>query len=198
MKVSSFNPTPLRANRSGFTMVELLMALGASALLLGAVVIIVSYTAMTFSMMGNYVDLDRKSLNAVDMLSRELRNSSSLVAFSTNNPQYLIFTNSTAGTATTLTYNSTAKTLVVARTGQTTRTNLTGCTEWSFSLYSRVPNINSGNITFYPCTNSSGAIDPAMCKLVNLSWTCVRTVLGTKLNTESIITAQIVLRNKVY
>ncbi len=49
---------------------------------------------------------------------------------------------------------------------------------------------------FYPATNSSGVYDPSICKLINMSWKCSRTILGSKMNTESVQTAQVVLRNK--
>jgi hypothetical protein len=49
---------------------------------------------------------------------------------------------------------------------------------------------------FFPATNSAGAYDLSVCKLINMTWKCSRTVLGSKLNTESVQTAQVVLRNK--
>jgi len=40
-------------------------------------------------------------------------------------------------------------------------------------------------------------VDINACKLINMTWKCSRTIFGSKRNTESIQTAQIVLRNKV-
>jgi hypothetical protein len=78
-----------------------------------------------------------------------------------------------------------------------TRSLLTNCDLFSFSLYDRVPNITSTNVSFYGSTNSSGQVDSSVCKVINFTWKCSRSLLGTKCNTESVQTAQIVLRNKV-
>ena len=49
---------------------------------------------------------------------------------------------------------------------------------------------------FFPATNTAGAYDLSTCKLINMTRKCSRTILGSKLNTESVQTAQVVLRNK--
>lgn len=156
-----------------------------------------NYSGTSFAAMGNYVDLDRNSRNAVDLLSREIRNSSGLVAFSTNSPQFLTFTNATTGKKFTVKYDSGNRTLTFAKTGQVTYSLLTQCDEWNFSLYSKAPNISTTNITFYGATNTAGALDPSLCKLINMTWKCSRTIFGSKRNTETIQTAELVLRNKV-
>jgi hypothetical protein len=84
-----------------------------------------------------------------------------------------------------------ASTLSLEKTGLAPMVVLTGCDRWKVWLYNRAPNINSTNLSFNPATSL------ANCKLVNMSWKCSRTILGSKINTESVQTAQIVLRNKV-
>lgn len=191
MKPSYLHRSLSKTSCPGFSLIEMMVAVAASVVLITAVVLLTIFTSRTFYMTGNYVDMDSKSRNAIDIMSREIRNSSALLAYGTSNPAYLLFTNATAGTATTITYDSTARTLSMAKTGQATRIYLTGCDQWNFSLYNRVPNITSANVSFYSATNL------AQVKLVNLSWTCSRKVMGSKLNTETVLTAQIVLRNKV-
>jgi prepilin-type N-terminal cleavage/methylation domain-containing protein len=181
----------------GFTLVEMMVAVAVTSLLFAALVVLGMFTTKSFSIMGNYVDLDAQSLNAADVLGRQVRNASALVAFSTNNPLSLTLTNATAGQTITITYSTNNSTLTLAQTGQTTQTLLTRCYSWNFSLYDRYPNITATNITFYPATNSTGQLDPTVCKVINLSWKCSRTILGTTFNTESVQTAQIVLRNQV-
>ena len=70
---------------------------------------------------------------------------------------------------------------------QPTRTNLAGCDQWTFSMFQRTP---TNNWTFYP------ASDKSLCKLIQMSWKCSRTILGKKINTEEVMTAEVVLRNK--
>lgn len=180
-----------RPVRPGYTLVEMMVAILAAALLIAAVVALTIFSSKAFIMIGNYTDMDSASRNAIDVISREIRDASDLLAYSTNNPSYLLFTNATAGTATKIIYDADARTLTMQKTGEPTRTYLTQCDKWSFSLYNRVPIISPTNITFYSTS------DLKQVKLINMSWTCSRTVLGSKLNTEIVITAQVVLRNKV-
>lgn len=148
--------------------------------------------------MGNYISLDRKSRNTLDVLSREIRNATGVVAFNTNLPaRWLTLTNASQATVVTLTYDSNARTLVMTKTGQAAQTYLTECERWDFALFSRAPLLSTNNITFYSATNTTGVMDVTLCKLISMSWKCSRTVLGSKFNTESVQTAQIVMRNKV-
>ena len=192
-----------RTRIAGFTLVELLTAVIGATFLAGSVVSLSIFTERSFYMMGNYEDLDAQSRNTVDVIGREIRNSSRLLAFGTNSPMFLLLTNATAGTSDKIIYDSSADTLKMTTTyystptPQMTRSLLTNCDLFSFSLYDRVPNITSTNVSFYGSTNSSGLVDSSVCKVINFTWKCSRSLLGTKCNTESVQTAQIVLRNKV-
>ncbi len=179
---------------SGFTLTEVLVATALGVVLLGGLMILYVNALRSFAAMGNYQNLDAKSCSALDILSREIRNSTMLVSYVTN--QSLTFSNASArnglGQVNVVTYDATARTLVLKRTAQADVTNLTECDSWSFLLYNRAPDTNcfTTNIVFYTATQA------ADCKLVQMSWKCSRMVLGSKLNTESVQTAQIVLRNK--
>jgi hypothetical protein len=192
-----------RSRAAGFTLVEMLTAVIGATFLAGSVVSLSIFTERSFYMMGNYEDLDAQSRNTVDIIGREIRNSSRLLAFGTNSPMYLLLTNSTAGTSDRITYDSNADTLVMTTTYYAsptpaiTRSLLTNCDLFSFSLYDRVPNITSTNVSFYGSTNSLGQVDSSVCKVINFAWKCSRSLTGTKCNTESVQTAQIVLRNKI-
>lgn len=180
---------------AAFTLAEMMVAVATGSLLTAAVVALGLYTARSFNMIGNYVDLDAQSRYAADVLGREIRDASALQAFSTNNPSFLRLFNATTGQTITITYDTNSATLMFAKSGQPTQTLLTHCNSWTFSLYNRYPNTNS--ITFYGATNSAGNLDVKVCKVINMSWKCSRTVLGSPFNTESVQTAQIVLRNKI-
>jgi hypothetical protein len=136
--------------------------------------------------------LDFHSRNALDVIGREVRNSTAVVDCGTNLAvNYLTLTNTDSATYVKITWVTNSGTLTLDKTGQGTQTLLTGCDRWSVWLYNRAPTLTSTNISFSLATNL------ASCKLVNMSWKCSRTILGSKLNTESVQTAQIVLRNKV-
>ncbi len=188
------NHSKCRRRAAGFTMVEMMVAIGLTAVLLSSLMGLYVSGLLSFAAMGNYQNLEVKSYYALDTLSREIRNSNLVIGYVTN--QSLTLSNSYArngaGQINIITYDSTAQIVTLQRTGQPTMTNLTGCDAWSFALYTRAPDTNSfsTNIVFTVATNASA------CKLIQLSWKCSRTILGSKLNTESVQTAQIVLRNK--
>jgi len=64
---------------------------------------------------------------------------------------------------------------------------LTGCDNLEFHIYQRAP--NPGTNSFNPTT------DTAQCKLIEMKWRCSRLLLGQKANTETVQTAQVVIRN---
>lgn len=179
-----------RAATGGFTIIEMLTSVAIGALLLVVVAFLFINGSMSFMAVANYQNLDAKSTTALDTISKEIRNATALVAYT--NGTSLVLTNASAGTRTILKYDATAETLVMTKTGQAAQTNLTGCELWTFSIYNKVPNPSSTNITFYAATNA------AQCKLISMTWKCYRAVLGSKLNTESVQTAQVVLRNHIY
>ena len=182
---------------SGFTLVEMMVALGVGVVVIGVISCVTIFTAQNFLATTNYVDMDNQSRNALDNISRNVRNSSALLGFSTNNPQYLLLTNALAGTSSTITYDANAGTLTLAKSGEAKRTLLAHCDFFTFQLYNRFP--DSGNLSFYRSTNAvNGQLDAQFCKVINLTWRCYRTIRGSKLNTEIVQTAQVVLRNQVY
>jgi Tfp pilus assembly protein PilW len=186
------HPSRRRRLARAMTLIELMVASGLGSIVMAVVASLTIYGAHTFSAMSNYVDLDLHSRNALDVIGRELREATAVSASQTNPPVLSVtLTNTDAATGIKLTWDSTARTLVLAKSGQPDQTCLTECDNWTFSLFNRAPNISSTNITF------NTAADLASCKLINMSWKCSRTILGAKLNTESVQTAQIVLRNKI-
>ena len=188
------NHSKCRRRAAGFTMVEMMVAIGLTAVLLSSLMGLYVSGLLSFAAMGNYQNLEVKSYYALDTLSREIRNSNLVIGYVTN--QSLTLSNSYArngaGQINIITYDPTAQIVTLQRTGQATITNLTECDSWGFNLYTRAPDTNSfsTNIVFTVATNASA------CKLIQLSWKCSRTILGSKLNTESVQTSQIVLRNK--
>ncbi|HWX19836.1 MAG TPA: hypothetical protein VN578_08010 [Candidatus Binatia bacterium] len=178
---------------SGFTILEAVVALGLGTMVLGVVAILTVYGLFSFAAMGNYTDLDSQSRNTLDVLNRELRQATAVIDMQTNLPvRSLTLTNTDVGQNIKLTWDSRAQTLVMAVTGQPTRTYLTKCSDWNFALFNRAPTVSSTNITF----NTAGNLGDA--KLINMSWKCSRPVLvGQRVNTESVQTAQVVLRNDV-
>jgi prepilin-type N-terminal cleavage/methylation domain-containing protein len=183
-----------RCSCRAFTLVETSIAVAVGSIVLAAVSSLTMYAAKTSAAMVNYSDLDGKSRYALDIISREIRQASGVLGFQTNTSFTL--TNANQGAAITVAYNPSARTVVMSKTGQADLTALTECDTWAFSLYQRTPYITPTNVLYYPATNGTGVLDVNLCKLINLSWKCSRTIFAQKVNTESVQAAQIVLRSK--
>ena len=184
---SIFKQSGLRHAR-GMTLVEVTVALSLSTLVLGGVMTLFTFSLKSFSGMGNYTGLTSQSRRSLDLMSREIRQATQILSY-TNTATFksLQLTNAFKGTTSVFSWDSASGNLLYTA-GQSTSTNLTGCDSWDFSFYQRNP---SNNWRFIATT------DLGLCKLINMTWKCSRTVLGAKLNTEDLVSAQIVLRNKL-
>jgi len=177
---------------AAFTLIELMVGLGLGSIVMTMMASLTVYSSRAFYSMSNYVDLDVHSRNAVDVIGRELREATAVIDWKTNSGnRFLTLTNVTTANSATITWHKDAGTLVLSKRGQPDQTLLTGCDKWAMALYTRAPNLNSNGLSF----NTANTLDD--CKLVNMSWKCSRSILGSKINTETVQTAQIVLRNKV-
>jgi hypothetical protein len=172
-----------RAKCSGMTLVELVVAAGLSTLVFGGMVSLTVFTARSFVALDNYDDLDQKSEHALDVLSTQIRQTQFLTSFSTNT---LVFLDND-GRSLTFSWDPSTR-LVTRQKTNTTTTLLTQCDYLSFHISQR--NV-SNNFIFYPA-NTSNLLTA---KLIDVSWRCSRTILGGKVNTESVQTAKTVIRN---
>jgi hypothetical protein len=180
--------------RAAYTLVEFMIAIAISVTVIATLMSLYVTGLFNFASLGNYQNLNVKNYSALDVLSREIRNSNLLLSYTTNVSLTLSnnMANHGAGQIDTITYDSNAQTVTLQRTGYALMTNLTQCTSWSFQLYTRAPDINSfsTNILFTTATNA------AQCKVIQMTWKCSRAMMGQNFNSESVQTAQIVLRNK--
>ena len=191
MKFLACPSTRRRTIVLGFTLVELLVAVGLGTLVVAVIATLTVFGARTFASLVNYTELDQKGRNSLDVMCMEIRQTTSVMSMAnTATMKSLTFTNADLGQIIKFTWMSATETMVFEKTGQPARTNLTGCERWDFALYNKAPNVSATNVTFNATT------DPANCKLIDMSWTCYRKIIGQKLNTESVQTAQIVLRGK--
>ena len=176
---------------SGFTLTEFIVAVGLGSLVLVVVGVLSIYGTRSFAAIGNYTNLDQMSRSGADVIAREIRQASGVIALQTNLPtKWLMLTNADQGEVIRFTWDAAARTVTFKKTDYATRTILTGCDWWDFALYQRTPIPTDTNILFYPAAN------PAACKLLTLSWKCSRAILGYKLNPESAQMVQVALRNK--
>jgi hypothetical protein len=160
-----------------------MIASGIALLMMSAMMYAFLFCARSFVALGNYMDLDKASQFTLDKMSRDIRQVRSLQSFATNQLVFVDFNSNQ------LTYAWSSTTKKLSRiSGGTTNVLLNNCDYLLFDISQRTP--TNGIFGFYPATTN-----PAVCKLVDVSWRCSRTIFGQKVNTESVQTAKIVMRN---
>ncbi len=175
------------AATAGMSLVELMIASSLGTLVLGGAVTIFIYGLFSFAGLGNYAILTGQSRLSLDKMSREIREATGVVAYqSAGTSKWLTVTNGLKGTTVKYSWDAGTGILTCQTTGQPDRVCLSGCDQWDFNIFQRSPRTNW---TFY----TSSSVDTA--KLINMSWKCSRTILGKKINTENVVTAQVVMRN---
>ncbi|MBI5387051.1 MAG: hypothetical protein HZA90_20460 [Verrucomicrobia bacterium] len=173
-----------RGRAGGFSIIENWVAIAIFGILMAAVMGFSLYTGKSFAGLSNYVDLEQRSQLALDRMTKDIRMTQYLASFNTNQ---LVFQDND-GTPLTFTYNAGDKTLVRSK-GGTNQVLLTECDFLSFSNYQRNP--IAGTYEQFPTTLSA-----TNTKLVSVTWVCSRKITGTKMNTESVQTAKIVIRKQ--
>lgn len=170
--------------RAGSTLVEALISTGITALLILVLVSLTMFSGRAFAAFYNYVDLDDHNKIAMDTLTGDLRECNRLVAFTSTE----ITMEDSDGVNITYTYNPVEQTLKRKKIGEP-KTLLTGCDTLKFVVAQRNP-VGGSYDEYHEAGN------PATAKVVQVSWNCSRTILGQKVNTESVQTARIVIRKQ--
>jgi type II secretory pathway pseudopilin PulG len=175
--------SPASRRAPAFTLAELLVAVGLGSVALTAIMMLWLYSSRSFVAMGNYMDLDKASRNALDQMSREIRQTIALQSYATNQLVFVDYDTNLLS----FTWNPSTRQVTRAK-GGSSKVLLAQCDYLTFKISQRNP--IPGLFDFYAATNNA-----SLCKLVDVSWRCSRTIFGKKVNTESVQTAKIVLRN---
>ena len=184
----SLHKTGSRRRSAGWTLAELMVAVVAGLLMLISACGVYIFMLRNLDSMANYEELDRQSRNAIDIMSRDIRQCGALTNYSTS---MLVFTNQD-GTLLQYSWDSTNfltyTNASTANGGPFGGTLLKDCTYLDFRVFQRNPS-NSTTMDFWPTTNT------ALAKVVLINWICTRTNYITLLNSESVQTAKVVMRN---
>ena len=158
------------------------MATGLSGIVATVIVMLMMFTSRSFVAATNYTDMALLSRMALDKMSRTIRQAQSVTAYATNSITLL----DASGNSIQYALNPVTGSLVSV-SGGTTNTYLTGCNSLQFWLYQRTPK-----------SNIFGCYLPAFvtnAKLVQVTWSCSRQILGANINNEVVESASICLRN---
>lgn len=165
------------------SLLEMMITVTVGMIVMAAVGGTMLFTARSFVATGNYADLDRASFVALDRLSRDVRQSRELLAFT---PSKLTLRDNDHATL-IYEYNPGTGQFTRQKNGQT-EVLLEECDFLNFAIYQRNP---TNGWQWYAVT--SNAVSTT--KLIDVSWKCSRKILGSKVNTESVQTAKVVIRN---
>ena len=172
-----------RYRSSAMTLVEMMVASGVGGLVFIAIANLTVFTSRTFNSVLNYTDMDQKSRYALDLMTSEIRQADRVASMSGTNVNLVV-----AG-VTNLSYNYSSGTRKLTRTKSGVTTDLlTECDSMTFTGFAAGTLTN----TFDQFT----ATNAAQTKLLKMNWTCSRTHLGAKVNTESVQSAKIVIRKQ--
>ena len=174
------------------TLVEVLLASALGSLVLAAVMALTVFSARSLAAVANYVDLDAMSRNALDKMSQEIREADALTScHQAGDKTEAVFTgtNFITGAPYTLTYRHRKHDKKLTRTlGGNEQVLLTDCDSMDWYMYQG--GMTNGTDSPIPTT------DPKQCKVIQFSWVCSRKTLGEIANTESVQSAEIVIRKK--
>jgi prepilin-type N-terminal cleavage/methylation domain-containing protein len=174
-------------SRRGFTLVELLVAIALGSLALVTTMSLSLYSLRSFAALTNYVDLDNLSRNALDHMTREIRQADRVLAGSDGQTLRLWVTPFGGGGHEVI-YRYDAQSQDVTRTvGSDVQVLLRECFSFSFTYFQRKA---SADWEALPATG----VDT--CKQVRIFWECGRTILGQRANTESVQSAKVVIRKR--
>ena len=168
--------------RGGMALLEVLLAVGISSIVLAVVAALSFYSCRSLTAVGNYVDLDNTSRKAVDMMTKEIRQTKALSSYQTSALTFIDYDDKPLQYI----YDPVEQKLTRVKDAIST-VLLTGCDNLEFQIYQRTP--QPGTNSFYAATGA------AQCKMVDMKWRCSRSLFGNKSNTETVQTAQVVIRN---
>ena len=164
------------------TLVEIIVAVGIGSIALSTLAAFAFYSARSFAAIGNYVDLDNSSRKTVDLMTKEIRQTAGLSDYKTNALTFADYD----GKILQYLYDPAEQKLMRVKDAIST-VLLTGCDSLEFHIYQRTP--QPGTNSFYAATSAD------QCKLIEMKWRCSRSLLGRRANSETVQTAQVVLRN---
>ena len=161
---------------------DMLVGLGISGVIGAALMSLSLSSARSFATMANYSEMNADSRLALDMMAKEIRNSKGVVECTTNSITLL------DASTNQFTFEFDEPSRTVTRTdGATKRVMLEGCDTMKWELFQRTP--RGGSYEGYAASR------PDLCKLVQVTWVCSRTLFGKRMHTETVQSAKVVIRN---
>ncbi len=174
-----------KRRHAAMTLVELMVSIAIGGVVLSAVASLSWYTGRSFVALANYAELDAQSRNTLDRMSQKIRQANGMLSYAEHE---IVFLYNNGASKLAYVYDKEARTLTETLDDESV-VLLEECDSLNFQIFSRNPVF--GEFAQFPITT-----DAASAKLVQVSWTCSRSILGQAVNTESIQSAKIVIRKQ--
>ena len=191
--------TSTEIRQRGAVMTEWIVALGIGGLLLAVIAALAVHSTRSFITLSNYVDLGAQSRLAVDRMGQELRQALQVTAYAPDRITFQLDTNRI-----TYAFVAAEKRLTRQVENGTRETLLKGCDYARFDIFQRQATnvtLTSGVSKLLSAVPVSldpiyPVATPETAKIVQLTWTCSRNIMGRKASTEAAQFARIVIRKQ--
>ncbi len=189
---------PAQNPARAWTLVEMMVAVGVFSIAAAALASIFLFSLRGFASMANYAVLDQYNRQAMDQVTKEIRQAKAVVDCTSNaTSRALIITNGD-NLLVTYTFDSSKQSVSRSASDGSYKILLTNCNLLNFSLFMRPPP-PTNNETFdgYPAVITSSSGWQQTVKVVQLSWKTSMSICPTpQVNSEDIQTACIVIRKQ--
>lgn len=176
--------------RRAWTLVEMMVAIGIFSLCSIGLMGLYLFSINSMAAMTNYCLLDQYNRQAMDQLTREIRQATMVLNYTTNS--ITIRAANSDGSTSDVTYSFSPSTKKMLRTsGGTSKALLNDCSLLSFQLFTRCP--SNGVFGSFPVAinNWSNTV-----KVLQLTWKTSMTLPSGIVNSENVQTARIVIRKQ--
>jgi Tfp pilus assembly protein PilW len=178
--------------RRAWTLVELMVAVGIFSLVGLALMGTYIFGVKTMASMYSYAVLDQYNRQAMDQLTREIRQARLVLAYTTNSITVLVPKDDFSGDhRVTYSFNATSKRMMRTASDEPAKVLLNNCSLLKFDLYTRCPSNAVFGAFPVAVNNWSNTI-----KVVQLTWKTMVTQPSGIANSENVQTARIVIRKQ--
>jgi len=180
---------PPRARRA-WTLVEMMVAVGIFSLAGIGLMGLYLFSVKSMASMYNYCLLDQYNRQAMDQLTREIRQAIRVLNYTTNSVTILAANSDGSNSEVTYSFSPSTKKMLRTSSG-TSKTLLNDCSLLSFQLFTRCP--SNGVFGSFPVAvnNWSNTV-----KVLQLTWKTSMSLPSGIVNSENVQTARIIIRKQ--
>jgi prepilin-type N-terminal cleavage/methylation domain-containing protein len=179
---------PTRKTCQAWTLIEMMAALAIFGITGTAVASFFIFSSRSFVAVSNYASLDKANREALDLLTREIRQAKTVLNYTTNPPTLSLVTGD--GKTVVYTFNQDSEQMVRDASDGGHKVLLDNCKLLNFGLFKRNP--SNANYGIFPTAQSDWQ---NTAKVLVLTWKTSMTISPTEhVTSENVQTARIVIR----